>query len=396
MSVLRPARRLAVAAVSAGLMFVVASTPPAGAAIGDVGVLGCSNTAIATIGYHQVSDVGRLWFASTEDNPLADYWGQDIVAWADENGQGQKAWAAFDALVTANPQTSSVWFQVCVRADSPGSTATVDTIVDLIRDRLPAATIYASALDDTPSCMVGDPETSQTYVDHLVDTGQAVRGPTMSPLPADQVKGCHASGDGLILHGTDLASYFDDGVTPGQPSTGFADVPDSHVFADDIVWLANSGITRGCNPPDNDLFCPDDPVTRGQMAAFLTRALDMPPSATDVFTDDDTSVFEADIQALAAAGITTGCDGEMFCPDDPVTRAQMATFIVNGYGWTKGAGDDLFVDDDTSVHESDIDVLGTVGVTLGCNPPANDRYCPDNPVTRGEMAAFLHRASNSS
>ena len=71
----------------------------------------------------------------------------------------------------------------------------------------------------------------------------------------------------------------------------------------------------------------------------------------------------------------------------------MATFLVNGYGWTQGSGDDLFVDDDTSVHETDIDVLGTAGVTLGCNPPINDRYCPDDPVTRGEMAAFLHRAA---
>ncbi|MFP3914708.1 MAG: S-layer homology domain-containing protein, partial [Actinomycetota bacterium] len=45
------------------------------------------------------------------------------------------------------------------------------------------------------------------------------------------------------------------------------------VFAEDIAWLADSGITRGCNPPDNDRYCPGDPVTRGQMAAFLHRAL---------------------------------------------------------------------------------------------------------------------------
>jgi len=51
----------------------------------------------------------------------------------------------------------------------------------------------------------------------------------------------------------------------------FADVPDSNVFSEDIAWLAAHDVTKGCNPPTNDLFCPNDPVTRGQMAAFLHR-----------------------------------------------------------------------------------------------------------------------------
>lgn len=51
----------------------------------------------------------------------------------------------------------------------------------------------------------------------------------------------------------------------------FTDVPDSNVFHDDIAWLAEAGVTRGCNPPDNTEFCPSDNVTREQMAAFLRR-----------------------------------------------------------------------------------------------------------------------------
>lgn len=51
----------------------------------------------------------------------------------------------------------------------------------------------------------------------------------------------------------------------------FTDVPDSSVFHDDIAWLADHDVTRGCNPPTNDQYCPSDPVTRGQMAAFLHR-----------------------------------------------------------------------------------------------------------------------------
>jgi hypothetical protein len=57
----------------------------------------------------------------------------------------------------------------------------------------------------------------------------------------------------------------------GSPGT-FSDTGDNP-FAADIVWLAATGITKGCNPPTNDRFCPDSSVTRGQMAAFLHRAL---------------------------------------------------------------------------------------------------------------------------
>src|SRR5690606_20906659 len=54
------------------------------------------------------------------------------------------------------------------------------------------------------------------------------------------------------------------------------DVPEGHVFEYEAHWLAANDITRGCNPPDNDGFCPEHPVTRGQMAAFLVRALHLP------------------------------------------------------------------------------------------------------------------------
>ncbi len=70
----------------------------------------------------------------------------------------------------------------------------------------------------------------------------------------------------------------------------------------------------------------------------------------------------------------------------------MAAFLVRALGYTDDGGGDLFTDDDGSVFEGDIDRLGTAGVTRGCNPPANTRFCPGSNVTRGQMAAFLHRA----
>jgi len=75
---------------------------------------------------------------------------------------------------------------------------------------------------------------------------------------------------------------------------------------------------------------------------------------------------------------------------DGVVVAQTAAFLVRAMGYSDSGGGDLFVDD--SLFATDIDRLATVGVTKGCTPPVNDRFCPDGVVTRGQMAAFLHRA----
>lgn len=172
---------------------------------------------------------------------------------------------------------------------------------------------------------------------------------------------------------------------------------DDSVFESDISWLAGSGITQGCNPPTNDKFCPDSPVTRGQMAAFLSRALSLPvPDGVDTFADDDDSVFEDNIEALAAAGITAGCNppaNDRFCPEQRLTRGQMAAFLTRAYDYPS-VGGDRFTDDDDSVFEDAIESLAAAGITSGCNPPSNDRFCPDATLTRGQMAAFLHRAGN--
>lgn len=179
-------------------------------------------------------------------------------------------------------------------------------------------------------------------------------------------------------------------------SPAFDDVPESNPFVGDITWLAEQGITKGCNPPANTLFCPADPVTRGQMAAFLVRALHYSDGAgADLFVDDNGSVFELDIDKLGTAGVTRGCNppvNDRFCPGDFVTRGQMAAFLARAFKLTNLGMVDLFVDDDGSIFELDIDKLGATGVSRGCNPPLNDRFCPDQNVTREQMAAFIRRA----
>src|SRR5690606_8622253 len=109
---------------------------------------------------------------------------------------------------------------------------------------------------------------------------------------------------------------------------------DGNVHEAAIERLAALGITRGCNPPDNTRFCPDDKVTRGQMAAFLVRTFDLTATGSS-FTDTSSSVFAQDIDRLATAGITRGCnppDNTRFCPGDLVTRGQMAAFLVRALG----------------------------------------------------------------
>jgi sugar lactone lactonase YvrE len=167
-----------------------------------------------------------------------------------------------------------------------------------------------------------------------------------------------------------------------------------NIFAEDIVWVGQAGITFGCNPPVNDNYCPTDLLNRGQLAAMFVRALDLPASATDYFTDDDTSIFENDINALAQAGITFGCNpptGDNYCPLDTVNRGQVAAMFARALDLPASATD-YFTDDDTSIFENDINALAQAGITLGCNPPANDNYCAEDTFTRGQMAAFWRRA----
>jgi hypothetical protein len=198
---------------------------------------------------------------------------------------------------------------------------------------------------------------------------------------ADPVDGL----DGVTVSGARLDAWV------AVQGARFRDIPRT-TFASEIMWAAGERITIGCNPPANDHFCPDDPVTRGQMAALLVRALGLDPGPADAFGDDDTSEFDADIDALAAAGITRGCNppaNDRFCPDDPVSRGQMAAFLVRAYG-LEPSGVDAFTDDTGSVFEPEIDAIAAAGLTKGCTATT---YCPGDPVTREQMAALLFRAA---
>jgi hypothetical protein len=163
------------------------------------------------------------------------------------------------------------------------------------------------------------------------------------------------------------------------------------LFVNAIDWLADGDITRGCNPPFNHRFCPDDRVTRGEMAVFLSRAFNLPATSTDYFNDDDGFFYEASANRLRAAGLTVGCGSGRYCGGDNIRRDEMATMLARALSLPSSPTD--FFDDDTgSIFENAINKVGHAGVTTGCNPPDNNLFCPDRPVTRGEMAAFIKRS----
>ena len=126
---------------------------------------------------------------------------------------------------------------------------------------------------------------------------------------------------------------------PSASGSVFGDVPVSHWAAAWIEQLAMDGITGGCStsPP---LYCPGRAVTRAQMAIFLERAkhwpdVYSPPAATGTMFDDvPVNHWAAGwIEQLAIDGITGGCSTNppMYCPENPVTRAQMAVFLVRTF-----------------------------------------------------------------
>jgi N-acetylmuramoyl-L-alanine amidase len=190
-----------------------------------------------------------------------------------------------------------------------------------------------------------------------------------------------------------------DSPGPRYESDGpFADVPTGHFAANAVTWMVEHDYTNGCRPY---FFCPGTPATRGEVAVFIKRVLGphLGPAPPASFTDTDGHTFESAISWLAGHRITLGCnppDYTRFCPDRTVTRGEMSALF-------KRAVDHLILVDEASIDPSHFGDtqdslfststawLAATGITTGCNPPANDLFCPDKEVSRAEIAVFLKR-----
>ena len=177
----------------------------------------------------------------------------------------------------------------------------------------------------------------------------------------------------------------------------FNDVPEGAPFYNEIGRLSARGVTLGCG---NGNYCPNDPVLREQMAAFIIRALGdfNPPTPPDQrFADvPPSNPFYNFIDALAVRQVTLGCGGGNYCPTDPVLREQMAAFLIRALGEFNPPTPPFQRFNDvppSNSFYSFIDRLAVLNITMGCsaNPPL---FCPASEVTRAQMAAFLVRAFN--
>ncbi|MBA3361535.1 MAG: S-layer homology domain-containing protein [Acidimicrobiia bacterium] len=194
--------------------------------------------------------------------------------------------------------------------------------------------------------------------------------------------------DGMQMEGTEyrwpLTTWFQEGPIPFTPYRGRFVDDETLVSEADIDWLANRGILNGCGP---ERFCPSQGVTRGEAAAFLARALHLPLADSDRFADDNGLPYEADINALAQAGISQGCAPDAFCPHDLVSRGQVAALLLEALDLPAQANVQ-FVDSTDSPYLIAINSVVAAGISQGCGV---DQFCPRDAVNREQMALFLRR-----
>lgn len=201
--------------------------------------------------------------------------------------------------------------------------------------------------------------------------------------------------NGGLIRVTDVQVF---GQCAGTP---FVDVTPDNVFATFICILAQRGVTVGC-VPSPAMYCPGQPTTRAEMAVFVSRAIGQFNPRTPLsqrYADVAPANFAyAAIEEVASRGIvsTLNCPSGNFCPNAPITREEMAMWIIRALGEFNPAApaSQRFNDVPSSrPGYAFIEQMFLRGITVGCStvPPL---YCPEDAVTREQMAAFLVRAFN--
>ena len=201
----------------------------------------------------------------------------------------------------------------------------------------------------------------------------------------------------LALAATLTAGYVVLGAATAaaQESGPYPDVPSDAYYTAAVQELADKGVFAGTECEEG--FCPNDPIDRATMAVWTVRVLDgadpLPVTATR-FTDVDAAHrYAAFIERFVELGVTRGCgDGTEFCPDDTVTRAEMAIFLTRAFGLDEGPDpgfDDVSSD---AWYASEVASLAASGITRGCGDGSG--FCPDRATPRDQMAVFLHRAAD--
>lgn len=189
-------------------------------------------------------------------------------------------------------------------------------------------------------------------------------------------------------------------VSPGARAQSeappFADVPSDAYYHEPVLRLAEMGVFEGTECEEG--FCPGQPLLRREMAVWLIRALGEDGDLTDNdsrFADvEDGDWHIPYIERMADLKITVGCRSDpppRFCPDQAVSRGQMASFLARALDLPAAPSAGFADVSRDNVHAANIDKLAASKITVGCRVEPL-RYCPESSTTRAHMATFIHRA----
>jgi len=391
--------RITVAGLVTEFPIPTASSAPRGIATGPDGSLWFTEVA--------GSKIGRITTAGVIDEfpiPTAGSNPRSIAAGPDGNLWATEAGANTIGRITTGP-TISQPMAVDARTVN-GSISDANGVLE------PGETVQVApywkntltapqSFTGTASNLTGPTGPAYTLNDGAADYGS---------IDADTTGDCNgASGDCYLMtvEGTRPAYHWDATFTEDLSSNSttktwtlhvgdsFLDVPRSHQFYRFVENLFHNGLTNGCSPNN---YCPADPVTRGQMAIFLLNgkfgASHVPPPATGtVFADVPLFYrFAPWIEELARFQITGGCGGGNYCPENPVTRAQMAVFLLKSeHGSAYTPPNCTGVFGDVTCPSQFADWIEQLAAEGITGGCGGGNYCPDTPNTRGQMAVFLVR-----
>ena len=183
------------------------------------------------------------------------------------------------------------------------------------------------------------------------------------------------------------ASLLAGAPSPASGLAGFGDIESGRYYTEAVQWMVDRGITTGTS---QTCFSPDRPVDRGQAAAFLFRMSgDSDPLPPHPFVDVHASWQQDAVSWMYANGITTGTSASTYSPDDILTRGQLAALLHRLAG-EPDAGSHPFVDVAAPWQQVPVAWMAEEGITNGTSPTT---FSPDLTVTRAQVAAFLHRYS---
>ena len=317
------------------------------------------------------------------------------------------SWAVSPTASTTKGLSNTIPFYPTVMSilrvdDNPTDATTVNFVVTFSKAVTGVNTNdFALATTGLAGASVSVVSGSGTTYTVTVNTGSGSGTIQLTVVDNDSIK--DGSNHPLGGNGAGNGNFTDGQMYNISKGYTFSDVTNTYWAWNFIERLYSVGITGGCllNPFN---YCPESTVTRAQMAIFLERGIQgssyNPPAVggNTGFNDVSAGYWAAAwIKQLAADGITGGCGNGNYCPESPVTRAQMAIFLLRSkYGASyspPAVGDSTgFGDVQTSYWASAwIKQLVTEGITAGCGAGT---YCPESPVTRAQMAVFLVRTFN--